>query len=130
MSSRPVIQTLDLQEQGEYPLIVFPPPEMADKGVGVVGVDRFVPGEWACTGYRGPNVVIVVPTHTSWVVYSTTLIRLLSREEAMREVATEAKAHVLLAKELYGEEKDITDIMQHMSDAAKTLKPDGTGQYL
>ena len=141
--TRSVLQMVDFKEQPLTQYLVFPP--SGDRAP--VAIDRWEIHDYEFRGYVGAAgneaPVVVLPADSNWVIYSRTLIKLLSTEEALREGISHKLAMRDVERELLKNEPPTVTVVgvpeEFLADLATkppSRDPDvwpstpGPGQYL
>lgn len=131
---RPILQMLSIGEQEGTKYVIFPP--STDRSP--VGIDGWIIDQHQIRGLvesgEKQKVIVAMPSEANWVIYSRSLMRAITQEEAIREGYARAKALRELQKELAPEEEEggarVVSLADLLQAAGEGDEPRGPGQYL
>ena len=100
------LQLIDFTEQGDHDFVVFTP----TRDSVAIAIDTWRVSDLSFTGYVGNDVQVVLPAETGWIVYSTKLVRRLTRAESIAQgLAQTKREYEIKAEFLKGLKADEVD---------------------
>jgi hypothetical protein len=93
--SHTTLQLTDYAEQGDHPYVVFTP----TRDAVAIAIDGWTVDENAFIGYIRAEPAIVLPADSGWVVYSSKLVRRLTRAESIQIGLAQTKREYEIKRE-------------------------------